>query len=160
MTDLRVCEQLQVVRQLVGQACGAKGAGARSLNLPVNSKWKERNICTDLALTAPYTCHLHLQKSGLRSRQRFQALQDLSPIKDCMMKCFADYPHRLMDVVPVLDDILSYSWFVLRQVWQGTFPQELESGPVLSTKHLLNLRNCRQLNSFEETHHGVQVVRV
>ena len=65
-----------------------------------------------------------------------------------------------MDVVPVLDDILSYSWFVLRQVWQGTFPQELESGPVLSTKHLLNLRNCRQLNSFEETHHGVQVVRV
>ena len=81
MTDLRVCEQLQVVRQLVGQACGAKGAGARSLNLPVNSKWKKRNICTNLALTAPYTCHLHLQKSGLRSRQRFQALQDLSPFK-------------------------------------------------------------------------------
>ena len=82
-------------------------------------------------------------------------------LKDCMVKRFADYPHRLMDVVPVLDDILSYSWFVLRQVWQGTFPQELESGPVLSTKHLLNLRNCLQLNSFEKiTHHGVQVVRV
>ena len=81
VADLRICEHLQIVRQLVGQACGAKGAGARSLNLPVNSKWKTRNICTNLALTAPYTCHLHLQKSGLRSRQRFQELQDLSPGK-------------------------------------------------------------------------------
>ena len=42
VADLRICEHLQIVRQLVGQACGAKGAGARSLNLPVNSKWKKR----------------------------------------------------------------------------------------------------------------------